>query len=344
MAESRARDQIVIVTQLDDPHTDDVVTVLQDMGHEPVRLNTEDVPSNVTVSATLGADVGRWEAAIEIHTNGRRIDMDAIRSIWWRQPGEYLLPDDFSEQEREFAKDEIDHALRGLWASLDCYWISYPESIREASWKGSQLQRAAELGLDVPRTLVTTDPEAVRAFYDACDGQVCYKVLTDPFLGAPKVARKHPDREPPEPYQTPTTMITEAELELLDSVRLVPCLFQEYIAKQVELRVTVIGDEVFAAEIHSQEHKKTRIDWRGQYTGVRYAKAQLPAEVVERCLALVRSYNLNYGAMDFVLTPDGRYVFLENNPNGQFRFVELLVPELRLTAALASCLIRGANS
>jgi D-alanine-D-alanine ligase-like ATP-grasp enzyme len=61
-------------------------------------------------------------------------------------------------------------------------------------------------------------------------------------------------------------------------------------------------------------------------------------------MMLVRSYHLNFSAIDLILTPDGRYVFLENNPNGQFMWVEKLVPELEMTAALASCLIRGANN
>jgi glutathione synthase/RimK-type ligase-like ATP-grasp enzyme len=157
------------------------------------------------------------------------------------------------------------------------------------------------------------------------------------------MAEKYPDEPAAEPHETPTTLITDAELELLDSVRLVPCLFQEYVPKRLELRVTVIGDEVFAAEIHSQDHEQARVDWHGQYDGVSFRKATLPAEVADRCLALARGYGLNYSAIDLVLTPDGRYVFLENNPNGQFRFVELLVPELELTAALAACLARGAN-
>jgi glutathione synthase/RimK-type ligase-like ATP-grasp enzyme len=31
---------------------------------------------------------------------------------------------------------------------------------------------------------------------------------------------------------------------------------------------------------------------------------------------------LNFGAVDMILTPDGRYVFLEINPNGQWGWVE----------------------
>lgn len=339
-----AKDQIVIVTKMDDAHADDVILRLLEMGHEPVRLNTDDVPLNTTLSLGLGNDTGgAVRGAIEIRTNGRRIDVEAIRSIWWRRPDAFGLPIDLPEQEREFANDEIDHALRGLWASLDCYWISYPEHIRQAGWKVNQLQRAAQLGFEVPRTLITTDPEEARAFFEACNGQMIFKVMTDPFLAAPKVIRKHPDQPPHEPYQANTTLVTEAELALLDSVRLVPCLFQEYIPKRVELRVTVIGDELFAAEIHSQEHEKTRVDWRHYDADIPYREATLPAEVAEQCLALVRGYRLNFSAMDLILTPDGRYVFLENNPNGQFIFVEELVPELRMTDALAACLVRGAN-
>ncbi len=336
--------QIVIVTNINDPHTDDVILMLQEMGHEPVRLNTDDIPLNTMMSLGFGNETSTWKGSITIRTNGRIIDLNAIRSIWWRRPDEFGLPIDLSEQERDFAKDEIDHTLRSLWASLDCYWISYPEYIRQASWKGSQLHRAAQLGFEVPRTLITTDPEEARAFYDSCNGQVVFKVMTDPFLGASKIAQRHPEQPPPEPYGTYTTMITGSELALLDAIGLVPCMFQEYIPKQVELRVTVIGDDIFAAEIHSQVHEKTLIDWRHYDADIPYRKATLPTEVAERCLALVRSYKLNFSTMDLILTPDGRYVFIENNPNGQFIFVEERVPELRMTEALAACLIRGANS
>jgi glutathione synthase/RimK-type ligase-like ATP-grasp enzyme len=212
-----------------------------------------------------------------------------------------------------------------------------------ASGRLIQLQRAAQLGLEVPRTLITSDPEAVRTFYDQCGGQIVFKVMSDPFLGAPKLAQKYPEGLPEKPFITTTTLITASELAQLNSVRLVPCLFQEYIPKRLELRVTVIGDEIFAAEIHSQEHEQTRIDWRNNTVDIPYRKATLPQEIADRCLRLVKSYGLNFSALDLILTLDGRYVFLESNPNGQFIFIEKLVPELRMTEALASCLIRGAN-
>lgn len=337
------RNQIVIVTNMDDLHTDDVILLLQERGHEVVRLNTNDIPLSTTLSLTFGDKSSAWKGSIAIHTNGRVIDLEQVRSVWWRRPQRFGLPLDLSEQERAFANDELDHALRSVWASLDCYWISRPDAIRAATWKGNQLQRAAQLGLEVPRTLLTSDPEAVRTFYEQCGGQIVFKVMTDPFLGAPKLAQTHPEGLPEQPFITTTTLITASELARLDSVRLVPCLFQQYIPKRLELRVTVIGDDIFAAEIHSQEHEQARLDWRNYTLDISYRKATLPQDIADRCLTLVKSYGLNFSALDLILTPDGRYVFLESNPNGQFIFIEKMVPELRMTEALASCLIRGAN-
>ena len=170
-----------------------------------------------------------------------------------------------------------------------------------------------------------------------------FKVMTDPHLGAVKVSRKYPG-EPIEHYRAMTTLITESDLDMLDSVRTVPCCFQEYVPKKLELRVTVIGEKLFAAEIHSQESAETRIDWRNNDADIPYRVAELPPAVAEKCLGLVRSYGLNFSAMDLIVTPDSRYVFLESNPNGQFLFVEDKVPELAMSDELASCLIRGANA
>ncbi len=66
--------------------------------------------------------------------------------------------------------------------------------------------------------------------------------------------------------------------------------------------------------------------------------------MAQQCLAFVKSYGLNYSAMDFIVTPDDQYIFLESNPNGQFAFIQMKVPELKMLEALAACLVRGANS
>ncbi|HEU4325877.1 MAG TPA: hypothetical protein VFS21_22245 [Roseiflexaceae bacterium] len=332
--------QIVIVTEPMDSHADALIPKLSALGHTPLRLHTEDFPLLSTLDLALGgAEAAGWRG--QIRTRTRSIDLGAIRSIWWRRPKMFRLPPGLERQQQEFARFELDHVLQGLWASLDCYWVSFPGAIRQANWKVSQLKRAAALGFDVPRTLITSDPAQARGFYEQCGGRAIYKPLSDPTLAA-MVAQEH-DPAPISTRLTYTTLLDEHHLARLESVRLAPCLFQEYVPKRLELRVTVIGDDVFAAEIHSQEHESTSVDWRHYEVEIPYRKAELPVEVAERCLRLVKGYGLNYSAMDLILTPDGRYVFLENNPNGQFLFIERKVPELPLLDALAACLIRGSS-
>jgi hypothetical protein len=336
MEESR----ILVVTDVLDAHADHLITLLRELGEEPVRLNSSDVSAGATVMGRLDKEL--WSGTVAVHGNGRVVNLAAVRSIWWRKPNAFGLNDDLEPQQLEFAIEESEHAVRGLLGTLDCHWVSHPDNIERAGYKVEQLQRAASLGFDVPRTLVTTDPEAVRAFYDECDGKVVYKVLTDPYLAA----RRHRERgwdAPPAARFVATTPVTRETLARLESVRAVPCQFQQYVPKRTELRVTVIGDELFAAELFTQEHAETTVDSRRYDVDVRYEAARLPDEVAARCIALVKSYGLNFGAVDLIRTPDGRYVFLEINPNGQFLFVEERVPELRMGEAMAACLIRGGN-
>jgi glutathione synthase/RimK-type ligase-like ATP-grasp enzyme len=342
-----SKDQIVIVTRMMDPHTDDVIVRLRELGEAPIRLNTEDLPGNAFVTLNLGGSQP-LAGSISIRTNGRRLELERVRSVWWRRPGAFVFPSALPPQEEEFASTELNNTLSSVWASLDCYWISYPENIIQASWKLEQLHRAVNYGLDVPRTLVTTDPEEVSAFYESCDRRIVLKVMSDPYLGSRRAVEKgtRPDSEQEfgEIYQASTRLVSVEDLAELDTVATTPCLFQEYIDKRKELRLTVIGDELFAAEIDSQSDEAARVDWRHKQLEVQYSRSQIPTELAERCMRLVRSYRLNFSAIDMILTPEGQYVFLENNPNGQFLLIESMVPELRMKEALAACLIRGGNS
>jgi len=347
-----ARYQIVIVTEAYDPHADYMIRLLRRMDEQPIRLHTGDLPLEASLSFRYTS--AGWSGAIQ--AQGRSIDVTQIRSIWWRRPQSPRLPLDLPEEESEFARLEWQYSMRGVWDSIDCYWMSKPQQIALASAKPGQLARAAALGFEVPRTLITIEPEEARAFYDACDGRMIYKVLSDPLLGltgrmdemnrrmeAQQRAELPPGQKLIEfrPRGVYTTLIKEEQLSMLETIRLSPCLFQEYVPKAVELRVTVVGDDIFAAEIDSQSNERTSIDWRHYDVEVPYRKTELPPELAARCHALTRSYGLNYGAIDLILTPDGRYVFLEINPNGQWLWVQKLVPDLQIGPAIADRLIRG---
>ncbi len=325
---------IIIVTQEHDGHADNMVRYLRELGHEPIRLHTQDMP--VFSNFLLHFAHGKWSGTLQMR--GRVITIEQIHSIWWRRPGPFAVPDTFNAGEQQFIQEELQHTLAGLWDTLDCYWMSFPHNLRLAGWKPSQLQRAAALGLEVPESIISTDPEQVRAFYEKHHGAIIYKTLSDP---SPHLDVTRGEGGPRPAQIVYTTRVTDQYLQVFEHAHAAPCLFQEYIPKKYELRVTIIGDEVFTAAIHSQEHSKTQTDWRHYDVEIPYRKAELPPDVAAKCYRLMKSYGLNYSAMDLIVTPDGRYVFLESNPNGQFLFVQLAVPELRMLEAVASCLIKG---
>jgi hypothetical protein len=330
MGESR----VLVVTDRMDAHADRLIALLRERGAEPVRLNSGEVSQHAALTGRLRA--GAWTTTLALHETGRTVELTGLTAIWWRKPGAFGLRDDLGLQQREFAVEETAHAVLGLLGTLGARWVSHPDAIRRAGYKAEQLHRAAALGFEVPPTLVTTDPDAARAFIDDCGGRAFYKVLSDPYLAA----RRHAERgweEPPEPRFVATTPVTAATLGDGAARRAVPCQFQEPVPIASELRVTVVGDEVFAAEVVAGT-----MDWRLPGADATWRAATLPDGVAERCLALTQAYGLNFGAIDLIRTPDDRLVFLEINPNGQFLFVEDRVPALRLGDAMAGLLTRGA--
>src|SRR5262249_15780281 len=149
------------------------------------------------------------------------------------------------------------------------------------------------------------------AFYKNCHGKVIYKTLTQGWLGLA------------EQKGVFTSAVKSKHLKHLDKIRQAPCLFQEHIPKAFDLRVTIIGEHVFPVEIHSQRQIASRTDFRrGDVSRLKHVVHQLPKQIEKKCLALVRSLNLEYGAIDLIVTSEGSYVFLEINPSGQFGWIE----------------------
>jgi glutathione synthase/RimK-type ligase-like ATP-grasp enzyme len=330
--------RVLIVTNRADLHADIVSAKLAAMGGAPFRLNLDDFPKHFSLN--LEFTHGRWGGELVYLPSGDTLSVGDIGAVWMRKKARFsFLSEDLAPQEQAYAEGEMEHVLFSVLYSLDCYWMSHPAALRGASWKGEQLLRAARLGFRVPPSLVTSRRDGVDAFRAKMGGDIVFKSLSSPSLAAEAVS-------PEERIAgaLPTTRITDEHEAALDAVVELPCFFQQYVPKRYELRVTVIGNRVFAARIDSQEDARTVVDYRDFSAEIRYTAERLPPEIEHRCLELVRSYGLNYGAIDLIVTPGGEYVFLENNPAGQFLFIEELVPELNMTGALAECLLEGAKA
>lgn len=189
---------------------------------------------------------------------------------------------------------------------------------------------AAEIGFTIPRTLVTNEPQEVKDFFHECQGKAINKVLGK---GQVEYLRDY--------YFIYTHKVLPQDLEMIKNVAYAPALFQEYVPKRFEIRVTIVGSSVFSCEIHSQDSPKTVDDWRHyDLNNVKHLVHTLPKSIEALCLEMIKKLDLNFATFDLILTPDNNYIFLELNPNGQWLWIEQLTG-LPISSSIAELLLAG---
>lgn len=318
---------VLIVTHSEDHHgIDSVMEALRERGEDVVRLDTDLFPTEVRLEGRFGP--GGEEHVVR--TADREVPFSEVTAVWNRRFAiGKAIPKDLEHQVRFASVQESRESLRGLLGSLDVFALDPLERVFAAKNKQLQLRLAREVGLEVPDTLITNDPEAVRSFVGRYPAGVVCKMLTS-FAVYDEEGREN---------VVFTNLLTEADLTDLAGLSLSPMTFQEAVAKEVELRVTVVGRRVFSASIDSQSSERATHDWRRDGAALvgQWREHPLPAEVEQRLLALCDRLGLNYGAADFIRTPEGRLVFLEINPAGEWFWLEK-APGFPLSSEIAAVL------
>lgn len=122
-----------------------------------------------------------------------------------------------------------------------------------------------------------------------------------------------------------TNRIDISDVQADDEIAIAPVTFQEEIPKEYEIRVNIVGQQVLAIRIDSQRSEVSKLDWRRyDVQNTPYTPYTLPPEISANCLKLTQYFGLEFGAIDLIRQPDGKYVFLEINGNGQFLWAEEL--------------------
>ena len=280
-----------------------VSAALERMAVPFFRLDTDRFPVEVLASFDPQAD-------LVIHDGGRSISGKEIRSVWYRRNVDPSLPEGLEPGIQEFCQREARAFLEGTLAALPTTrWLSCPQAIWRAERKPYQLAVAAKLGLTLPRTVVTNDQAVARSL---AGPQLVAKAVSSGYI-------PHPQGN----WAIFTSALVPDDLDGLDGLALAPVTFQERIKKSCDIRVTVVGDKVFAAEIVSQGRESSRVDWRAtDDPNLEHRPHELPSKLADRCRLLLSHLGLSFGAIDFALTPDGTYVFFEINPNGEWMWIE----------------------
>ena len=316
---------ILFITNKEDITTDFVVKRIREERADYYRFNTEDLFNCVDISL----DFERNKFQLLDKRKGV-IDLNNVTSVYFRRPKLPKIPPDLATWERNFLIKEYHSLLNGIYSILSSsLWINYVYSIIEAENKIYQLILAKKLGFNIPETLISNNRDSVYEFIRAKYFNCVIKPIRSGFID-----------DPDDPKVIFTNKISRDKLEELSRIQICPSIFQRNIAKETDVRVIVVGKKVFAIRIESQEYKESKIDWRRGSNIIEHNYIELPLELENRCVNLVKQLNLLFGAIDLVLDKKGNFYFLEINPNGQWAWIEkrLGIP---ISNEIAKLLITG---
>jgi glutathione synthase/RimK-type ligase-like ATP-grasp enzyme len=150
----------------------------------------------------------------------------------------------------EFCLQETRATLLGIILGLSTRWMSHPSAIWSSEFKPFQLSLAARLGLSVPPTIITNDPSSIRSAFDQFGAMIA------------KPVRRGHITEDGRTCAIFTSQVLKEHLDEIESARYSPAIYQALIPKRFDVRVTIVGRQVFAAAIDSQSDPAAIIDWR----------------------------------------------------------------------------------
>ncbi len=324
---------VLIVTYTEDNESIPlVIESIEAQGGTAFRFDTDRYPTEVKL------DIYQGDSERVIITDGeQKLDLSEVSSVWYRRMRYGAkIPDTMDKQFRDASVEESRRTVRGMIASLKAFHFDKMSNVDVTNNKQLQLQVAREVGLLTPRTLTSNNPEAVKQFAQECNEHGIVTKMLSSFA----IFGEHGEE-----FVVFTNPVTDDDLENLEGLRFCPMTFQENVPKALELRTTIVGHRVFTAAVNSQTLDGSTYDWRkeGRALVKAWKPYNLPEDVEKKVLKLMAYFGLNYGAIDIIVTPDGRHVFLEVNPVGEFFWMELFSPNFPISQAIAEVLIATKN-
>ncbi len=312
-----------------DVHAHYVSWALEAAGYETTYINC--AHDNCPTTTTLYLD--------DVTDGFASADWKGIEAAWCRRlPSPPVFDSSLGEdegyrviEERRFTKWLIDMQVEMENGSIR--WINRPAASITSENKFAQLKLARLHGIDVPRTLVTAQPDRFRDFLRK-EGTVVAKPLC-PYSWE---------------YNSGITLTTFANTidartgpELADE-DIAQCLtmYQQRIDKIADIRMLIMGEDVFAYKIEQEgeQHLDFRIGFFRE-SHLKYEPIAVPPALRKMIIDYMAAMRINFASADFALTAEGRFIFLDLNPNGQWLFIETALPEARVGSKFCGFFTQG---
>ncbi len=319
----------LILSHSHDVHVAAVEWALRTRGEAPAIWYMDQFPVRQDGSIKIYPD-----GAVSVGATGAVApDRQDFSVVWLRRQARPTVHPALHPGDRTIAERESRSFLRNALPLLapSARWVNAPASHQFSDNKALQLREAVRAGFHIPETLISNDPVEIRAFCDRHHADIIMK----PFHPAAWQSEK----------TTHTFLATRVDPSALENefaVRAAPAIFQPRLAKEFELRVTMMGQSCFAARI-SDRHISERqaIDWKEDFSALEVGPFELPEDLYRSCVQLMRRLGIVFGCLDIIRGADGGWTFLEVNEMGAFLWIEEFVPSIPLLAAFADFIMDG---
>jgi hypothetical protein len=268
-----------------------------------VEIGTPHLVFNQRHFATtqFGFEIFQGSMSGTINLDGKQYGLDNITGVYTRLMDEQMLPEfhKLMPHSKEHLRCRNLHDALLRWMEITpARVVNRCGPMGSNSSKPYQAQLISQNGFEVPKTLITNDPEMVIDFFRQC-GRVIYKSIS----GVRSIVKE----------------LTVADLLRLDHIRWCPTQFQEFV-EGTNVRVHVIGEEVFPTKIQSDATDYRYASQQGSLAEL--TEVQLDNDLAEKCIKLAKALNLPFAGIDLKITPNDEVFCFEVNPSPGFSYYE----------------------
>lgn len=292
---------ICIISNESDISTSHVIEWLIHYKVPFVRINGEDRFSLINFNLSKNS----FSCIIKNIESNKIIEINSIKCLWYRRGGikfvsndsiNFIPIKDFINSEYDVISDFIFKYFESL-PRIDNYF-------KKNLNKLMLLHIASKNGLDIPDTILFEGK--LPKFKD---GKFVTKAIFETF--------QFVDSE--DGFGTLTSEVDFNDANLFN-IEYGISLLQTKIEKECDLRVYYLNGNFFTMAIMSQENDASKIDFRAYPADKpnRRFRFRLSEELKFKLTNIMKEVEINSGSIDLVFTKDGRYIFLEINPVGQF--------------------------
>jgi glutathione synthase/RimK-type ligase-like ATP-grasp enzyme len=322
---------VLIVTEPDDLHAVLVKLALKEKNIACDLFFSADIPSKQENSVKINENELRWTSSF-MEDGMTDITSKSYSTIWWRRPRQPFIPDYAHADDVKFINKENYAFFQSIphFLADNIWWVNPVSSFNKIKSKAYQLKLARECGFNLPNTLISNSPDDIKYFIgEADETPVIYKSFT------PHTWYDHRG------FNTSYTQ----KIQLNDfisnkMIKIVPGIYQHYVEKLYELRITCFGSYVSAIKIDSQKNDISKIDWRksSEYD-LKLTEVEIPNQIKQLIALYMKKMEIVFGCFDFIVTPNEEYIFLEVNEQGQFLWVEDVLPQTNYLDVFCSYLV-----